>query len=452
MLEDFSQGFISSVKKFEEMLKTNFTYFFDAQEIEYIAQHYIDFGKINLAKKAIKIGNKQHPVNINILLLKSEISILEDKLETANKILAFINEIEPNNLDAYIQKATILSKLKKHHKSIEILNECLTYSEYKFEVWHLIALEFLTIDNFQKAMVYFRLCIENEPSDHQILYNLIYCIDNLKSFKEGVKILNEILEKDPYNELVWLELGKLYLQLKNSNKALMSFDYAILCDDKFSAAYVEKAKLLQKNDNYLEAIENYQLSLSFESPSAFIYLRIGECFKMLRKKKLELKYYKLSIKEDPNYEESWLALIEYYLNKNNFKSALIYCNKAIKINENYPEYWKMYAKINKCLNRFMAAEEAFKNIIDLGIDELRNWSGWIDTLISQNKWEKGFLIGKKAKKLYPNVPDLDFKIALCYLNLGKKNEMEFYLENVRKNIKLLSPKLLEFYPHLEVLI
>ncbi len=452
MLDDYSQGFVSSIKKFEEMLKTNFTYFFDAQEIEYIAQHYIDFGKINLAKKAIKIGNKQHPVNINILLLKSEISILEDKLETANEILAFINKIEPNNLDAYIQKASILSKLKKHHKSIEILNECLTYSEYKFEVWHLIALEFLTIDNFQKAMVYFRLCIENEPNDHQILYNLIYCIDNLKSFKEGVKILNEILEKDPYNELVWLELGKLHLELKNPNKALISFDYAILCDEKFSAAYVEKAKLLQKNDKYLEAIENYQFSLTFESPSAFIYLRIGECFKMLKKQKLELKYYKLSIKEDPNYEESWLALIEYYLNKNNFKSALIYCNNALKINENYPEYWKMYAKINNCLNRFVAAEEAFKNIIDLGIDELRNWSGWIDTLISQNKWEKGFLIGKKAKKLYPNVPDLDFKIALCYLNLGKKNEMEFYLENVRKNINLLSPKLLEFYPHLEVLI
>ena len=93
MLDDYSQDFISSIKKFEEMLKTNYTYFFDAQEIEYIAQHYIDFGKINLAKKAIKIGNKQHPVNINILLLKSEISILKDKLETANEILAYINKI-----------------------------------------------------------------------------------------------------------------------------------------------------------------------------------------------------------------------------------------------------------------------------------------------------------------------------------------------------------------------
>ena len=43
-----------------------------------------------------------------------------------------------------------------------------------------------------------------------------------------------------------------------------------------------------------------------------------------------------------------------------------------------------------------------------------------------------------AKKLYPNVPDLDFKIALCSLKLGKKNEMDFYIEHVRKNINLLS--------------
>ena len=452
MLEDYSQGFSSSIKRFEEMLKTNFTYFFDAQEIVYIAQYYIDFGKVNLAKKAIKIGYKQHPGNINILLLKSEMLILENKLKKADQILDFINKIEPNNLDAFIQKATILSKLKKHDKSIEILNICLKYSEYKFEIWHLIAMEFLTTCNYKKAMIYFRLCIENEPNDHQVLYNLIYCIDNLKSYSEGINILTEILERDPYNELIWLELGKLYLEIKDLKKALNSFDYAILCDDKFSAAYVEKAKLLQRNNNFLDAIENYQFSLSLESPSAFIYLRIAECFKMLKRPNLEMKYYELSIKEDPNYEESWLALIEYYLNKDNFKSALRHCKRALKINEYYPEYWKMYAKINKYLNRFVAAEEAFKNIIGLGIDELMSWSGWIDTLISQNKWEKGHLIGKKAKKLYPDVPDLDFKIALCYLNLGKKNEMEFYLENVRKNINLLSPKLLEFYPHLEVLI
>ena len=52
--------------------------------------------------------------------MKSEILILEDKYQLAEEILSFIHKIEPNNQDAYIQKANILSKLKKHEKSIEI--------------------------------------------------------------------------------------------------------------------------------------------------------------------------------------------------------------------------------------------------------------------------------------------------------------------------------------------
>ena len=74
-------------------------------------------------------------------------------------------------------------------------------------------------------------------------------------FQGWCKILNQILDKDPYNELVWLELGKLNLELNKTKDALNSFDYAILCDDKFSAAYVEKGKLLQKNNNFLEAMK-----------------------------------------------------------------------------------------------------------------------------------------------------------------------------------------------------
>ncbi len=45
-----------SLLKFESMLKTNNVYFFDLVEFEEIIVHYLDTGKIALAKKAIKAG------------------------------------------------------------------------------------------------------------------------------------------------------------------------------------------------------------------------------------------------------------------------------------------------------------------------------------------------------------------------------------------------------------
>ena len=44
-----------SLTKFESMLKTNNVLFFDSNEFETIIQHYLELGKIALAKKAIKM-------------------------------------------------------------------------------------------------------------------------------------------------------------------------------------------------------------------------------------------------------------------------------------------------------------------------------------------------------------------------------------------------------------
>ena len=42
--------------RFESMLKTNHVLFFDSEEFENIIHHYLNQGKIALAKKAIKMG------------------------------------------------------------------------------------------------------------------------------------------------------------------------------------------------------------------------------------------------------------------------------------------------------------------------------------------------------------------------------------------------------------
>ena len=73
--------------RFESMLKTNDILFFDSNEFENIIHHYLENGKIALAKRAIKLGLEQHPTSINLRLFqvtkrrKFALSLGQDKKE-----------------------------------------------------------------------------------------------------------------------------------------------------------------------------------------------------------------------------------------------------------------------------------------------------------------------------------------------------------------------------------
>ena len=117
MSKELSNSFDSPVNKFEQMLQTNSVLFFDVQEFESIIHHYIDSGEINLARKAVSMSLNQHNNNIQLILLKSELLILDGEIDKSYSLLKGIELIEPNNQEVLIQKATIYSKKKSTQES-----------------------------------------------------------------------------------------------------------------------------------------------------------------------------------------------------------------------------------------------------------------------------------------------------------------------------------------------
>ena len=137
-----------SLSKFESMLKTNNVYFFDSVEFEEIIQHYLDNGKHSLAHKAVKLGLEQHPSSVVLKLLKVELLIFQDKLQKATALISEIEAVSPNNEDLLIQKATILSKDNKHEEAINTLKRVLSFTDDPVDVWSMIGMEYLYLDDF----------------------------------------------------------------------------------------------------------------------------------------------------------------------------------------------------------------------------------------------------------------------------------------------------------------
>ena len=448
MFREFSQDSDAPVTRFEQMLKTNQVYFFDALEFETIIQFYIDTGEINLAKKALQMGINQHPFHSDLLLLKSELLILDGKHVEANQLLDTIEELEPSNQEIYIQKATIFSKNKKHQAAIDLLHKSLDYTDDPQEIWCLLGMEYMVLEDYTKAKHFFKLCIEKDPDDYQVLYNLLFCLDYLKEHHEAIRILNQTLEFNPYNEIAWIEMGKQYLFLDKKEEALSAFDFAIISEDRFTGAYVEKAKLLKKMGRFNEAIELFELSLQLDDPSSYLLTQIAHCHQMLGNDQLSLQFYKKGINEDPSNEKAWTGIIDFFIQKQNFSKANYYCQKALQINDYHLPYWKRSAQLNKTLKAYEEAEIAFQNTIELGNYELTTWEEWMHTLIILNEWEKACKIGQQAKEFYPDETRFDFMLAGCFSALGKTIEMDYFLQNVRLHETPLSKEVINTFPSL----
>ncbi|TDU42643.1 tetratricopeptide repeat protein [Gelidibacter sediminis] len=421
-----------SLTKFESMLKTNNVLFFDSSEFENIIQFYFENGRIALAKKAIKLGLEQHPSSIVLRLFQVEIYILEDKLPQAEKLLDELYILEPSNEEIYIQKASILSKRDQHEKAIDTLKIALKLSdadEEDADLYALIGMEYLFMDQFENAKNYFIKCLELDMEDYSALYNIIYCFEFLDLNDEAIDFLNQYLDKNPYCEVAWHQLGKQYFALKDYSKSLSAYEFAIISDDTFVGAYLEKGKVLEKLKKYEEAIENYNVTLALDDPTSFALLRIGNCYEKLGSDDLAVQYYFKTVHEDPLLDKGWISITRFYNKKNDYHKALYYINKAINIDADNVRYWKLYAQINQRLNFIEEAERGYKKTLDLGNYELDTWLARTDTLIALGEYEASALNLIQAAEFYPETAEIEYRLAGIYFTLLENEKGQYHLKN-----------------------
>ncbi|OIQ29652.1 MAG: hypothetical protein BM564_05430 [Bacteroidetes bacterium MedPE-SWsnd-G2] len=427
--EDYND---ESLTRFESMLKTNNVFFFDSIEFENIIQHYLEIGKIALAKKAIKMGLDQHISSVTLKLFQVEIYVLENKLEKADSLLNVLHTLEPSNEEVYIQKASIFSKQDEHQKAIDTLlialEMCNTDND-KADLFALLGMEYLFLDQFENAKNNFIKCLEIDLHDYSALYNIVYCFEFLEENEDAILFLNDYLNKNPYCEVAWHQLGKQYVHTKELKKALAAFDFAIYSDDSFVGAYIEKGKVLEKLNRYPEAIDNYKITLALEEPTSFALLRIGKCFERLNNDDMAVQYYFKTVHEDPMLDKGWIAITKFYLQKRNYRKALYYINKAINIDQDNVNYWKLFAQINQRLHYFEEAERGYKRTLELGNYELDTWLSRADILISLGEFEAAIYSLEQTEEFYPETPEVVYRLAGLFYTTMQSDKGKYYLKN-----------------------
>jgi len=418
-----------AILKFESMLKTDDVYFFDAEDFEDIIHHYLNDGKVALGKKAIQLGLQQHPNSVEIKLLKVEVLVFEDQFSKASNLLDELQTLDAHNEEIYIQRANILSKQDNHQGAVAMLQMALEISEDSFDVYSLLGMEYLFMDDYEAAKKNFMKCVSIDDRDYSSLYNVVYCFEFMEDFDGAIVYLNDYLERNPYCEVAWHQLGKMYYAKKMYKESLTAFDFAIIADDAFLGAYFEKGRVLEKMGRYNEAIESYNTTITLDDPTSHAYLRMGRCHEMLGNDDMAKHYYYQTVHEDPLLDKGWLAITELYYRNKEYKKALRYIGKAINIDRDNPSYWKKNANIFVALKNYDEADFAFKQTVDLGNYELDTWLQWAKVLMALKDNQSAIQVLLQGIEFYPENAEMNYHLAGLHLKLGHIEEAKEKLTN-----------------------
>jgi tetratricopeptide (TPR) repeat protein len=435
-LDHEEEDYNLSLAKFESMLKTNKVLFFDSEEFEEIILHYLDMGKATLAKKALKLGLEQHPKSTGLKLVQVEMLVYDDKLDQAEKLLNELFAIEPTNEEIFIQKANIYSKRDNHEQAVELLQTALLYTEDYADVYNLIGMEYLFMDNLELAKENFIKCLEEDFEDQSALYNVVYCFEFLDQNLDAIEYLKTYIDRNPYSEIAWHQSGRLYYGVKDYENAVRSFEFATYIDDEFLGAYLEKGKSLERLKRYEDAIESYNRTIELDDPTSYALLRIGKCYEKLGNKVEALKYFNKTVHEDPLLDKGWIAITDFYVRQKNFQKALFYVNKALAIDDQNRLYWKRYATINKAMSLFEEAEFGYRKAVEHGDYQLDTWLFWVDMMQNMGEFNNAILTLIQAAEYFPEECEIEYRLAGLHLSLHEEEKGNFHLNNgLRLNAK-----------------
>jgi tetratricopeptide (TPR) repeat protein len=425
-----------SLSKFESMLKTNKVFFFDSEEFEEIILHYLDMGKANLAKKALKLALEQHPKSTGLKLVQVEMLIYDDKLDQAEKLLNELYSLEPTNEEIYILKANIYSKKDKHEIAVEYLETALQYSEDHADIYNLVGMEYLFMDNLELAKINFIKCLEEDIEDQSGVYNVVYCFEFLDQNQQAIDYLKTYIDRNPYSEIAWHQTGRLYYGLKNYELAATAFELATYIDEEFIGAFMERGKALERLKRYQEAIESFNQTIILDDPTSYALLRIGKCHEKLGNKVEALKYFNKTVHEDPLLDKGWIAITDFYVRQKNYRKALYFVNKALAIDDQNRLYWKRFATINKSISNFEEAEYGYRKAVELGDFQLDTWLFWVDIMNIMGENNNGILTLVQSAEYFPDQFEIEYRLAGFHFTLNEEEKGNFHLNNaLRLNSK-----------------
>lgn len=201
----------------------------------------------------------------------------------------------------------------------------------RFQELFFEALKQKSIENYDRSVEALLKCIALDDSQSVLYYELGRNYIRLKNFGAAEDALKKAVDKQPDNEWYLDALYGLYIQQKDYDKAIKALKQLVSYHPDYKEDLAAMYITVKKYNNALKLLDELdeELGISFTRD----HMR-NQIYEITGRKKDQIKNLEKRVDDNPNKETNYLALIYRYSENNEKEKAFETAKELLKVNPN----------------------------------------------------------------------------------------------------------------------
>lgn len=411
--KNFEQDVRELVLAFEKQKEGHAAYF-DVDQLEIIADYYLEVYDVEGLESAVKLGEQLFPSSSEIRLRRAHLLSIQGQYPKAMEILQDLEHSEPENTDVCYALGALYSLTDQANKSIDYYRKAAKDGYQLDMIYGNIADEYYKLGKPEEAIAYYRKSIQKNPDESRSLYNLACTWDEQGHNEEAVGFFTQLVADHPFAKNAWYCLGCVYCWLSLFEKAADAYEYAIAIDKTFVQAYLGLSECYGHLGNIALAVQALRDTLDYTQDRPMVLYQIGRL----------------------------------YLQQGNYHTASTYFHDALKEDPAYSIAWN---DLGRCSERLGYTDEAagyYRRAIDLEPDSDEHWICLADLYISTQRFPEACALLESSRADAVDRFSFDSRLLYCYYKMGRRNRLLSLLQEDGATFGPLYHTLFVMFPEL----
>ncbi|WP_258048924.1 tetratricopeptide repeat protein [Hymenobacter sp. NBH84] len=187
----------ATVRRFEQMVASNESVFFDLAEFESIIDHYTSNTEYAKALQACEAAIAQYPFSTELLIDRAQVLAMKGEYAEAATQIEAVALLDPDNPDVAVTRGIIATQRGDFSTAVEFFLGAVERAPDRDDIFFNLGLAYQSWQKYKSAAKYYKQSLRLNSDNDVAVQELLYCLEVSERLEANLEFFSPLHRRRP---------------------------------------------------------------------------------------------------------------------------------------------------------------------------------------------------------------------------------------------------------------